>query len=381
MLEELDLWRELLDGRGALPRSWAGRLRRDLEIDAVAASTSMEGIPVTVEEVRQILSGTRPSTVSENDAELVRGYRDSMALALRRSDDPLFRWTPEVFLSLHDRVLAGRFDLSAGRIRSGVAFLADRATGERIFEAAPPQNVLGRLEQVCQSVSDTKHHPAELAAWLHIAIAGIHPFRDGNGRTARIVASLAMLRGGFKLPEFTSLEEWWGRHLGDYYASFKCLGQTFDPKVNVTDFMVAHVGAQLKQVRALDLREQVQRAVWTAIEDVLTLRSMPTRIANALWEAFFGRSVSSKYYRSLSDVSPATAANDLATCAATGLLAPQGGGRSRAYTCGNVLMPDIGRSLGLEVVGTDEQARSMITATVGKRIASSDIRAQLRARR
>jgi hypothetical protein len=51
------------------------------QVDAVAASTSMEGIPVTVEEVRQISRGTRPTSVSESDAELVRVYRDGMALA------------------------------------------------------------------------------------------------------------------------------------------------------------------------------------------------------------------------------------------------------------------------------------------------------------
>ena len=47
---ELDRWKAQLDYRGPVPRSWAGRLRRDLEAEAVAASTSMEGVPVTVEE-------------------------------------------------------------------------------------------------------------------------------------------------------------------------------------------------------------------------------------------------------------------------------------------------------------------------------------------
>ena len=45
---ELDRWRTQLDYRGPLPRAWAGRLQRDLEAEAVAASTSMEGVPVTV---------------------------------------------------------------------------------------------------------------------------------------------------------------------------------------------------------------------------------------------------------------------------------------------------------------------------------------------
>jgi Fic family protein len=50
-------------------------------------------------------------------------------------------------------------------------------------------------------------HPAIGAAWIHVAVAAIHPFKDGNGRASRVVASLAIYRGGFKLPEFTSLEE------------------------------------------------------------------------------------------------------------------------------------------------------------------------------
>lgn len=55
----LEALRATLDNRGVLPRRWLGRLRRDLEADAVAASTSMEGVPVTVDEVRRI-PGARP---------------------------------------------------------------------------------------------------------------------------------------------------------------------------------------------------------------------------------------------------------------------------------------------------------------------------------
>lgn len=67
---------------------------------------------------------------------------------------------------------------------------------------------------------------------------------DGNGRVARVAASLAMYRGGFKLPEFTSLEEWWGRHRADYYAAFRCLGDIFNPTADITPFLRAHMEAQ-----------------------------------------------------------------------------------------------------------------------------------------
>ncbi|MBI2202806.1 MAG: hypothetical protein HYU41_02975 [Candidatus Rokubacteria bacterium] len=76
LTSELDRWKSLLDYRGPFRRAWAGRLRRDLEAEAVAASTSMEGVPVTIEQVHHILVGDRPAETREQDAALVRGYRD-----------------------------------------------------------------------------------------------------------------------------------------------------------------------------------------------------------------------------------------------------------------------------------------------------------------
>ena len=89
---------------------------------------------------------------------------------------------------------------------------------------------------------------------MHIRLAGIHPFSDGNGRTARILASLAMYRGGYRSPEFTSLEEWWGGHVADYYRAFDCLGSEWADEVDVTPFVEAHIRAQVSQVEALSLQ-------------------------------------------------------------------------------------------------------------------------------
>lgn len=82
----------------------------------------------------------------------------------------------------------------------------------------------------------------------------------------------------------------------------------------------AHVEAQLHQVRALDVRERVQQQIWTALEEITLEVGLDRRVANALWDAFFGRDVSAGYYRALADVSAGTATRDLTTAAATGML-------------------------------------------------------------
>jgi len=369
---ELDAWRARLDNKGAFLRIWQGRLRRDLEAEAVAASTSMEGVPVTVEEVRRILAGDRPAEVSEADRSLVEGYRDAMGFVLRRADDPTYRWDRELLVGLHDRILAGNWGDGAGRLRSERRLVANNRTGEIVFEPPPADLLAGLVDEMCGLANLGFSHPAIAAAWVHIATAAIHPFRDGNGRTARVLSSLAMYRGGFRRREFTSLEEWWGGHLQDYYAAFLCLGREFRRDADVTQFIEAHVQAQVSQVRALDLRERVLRRIFTAMLELLDVAGFDNRVSNALWDAFFGSTVTAGYYRSVADVSPATATNDLLRAAAAGLLSAHGERRGRRYTASEALYERVATILGIRVAGPPEVVRAQITSEITNRIAQAD---------
>lgn len=348
-LERIEELRRALD-RGVLPRRWAGRLRRDLEAASTAASTAMEGVPVTVDEVRRILAGERPTTVSAEDARLVEGYRDAMSFVLRRADDPGFAWQSELILGIHDRVMGGSYASGAGRFRQGSVYLAIAGEGRAVYHPPDAQIVPQLVDELAAfaQVHASDVPPPALAALVHVRLAGIHPFSDGNGRTARVLASLAMYRGGFTRPEFTSLEEWWGAHRDDYYASFDCLGAVWSNDVDVTPFVESHVRAQRLQVDALSLRQATERTLWGVLEDIATEGlGMSPRVADALYDAFFGREVTNRYYRALSDVSVATASADLVRLEASGLLSASGAGRSRAYTGSAVLVTAVAAAAGL----------------------------------
>lgn len=369
LCEELDQWRLRIDYRGPLPRRWAGRLRKDLEAEAVAASTRMEGVPVTVHEVRRILAGDSPPEVRQEDRELVEGYREAMSFVLRRADDPSFRWTRELVVALHDRVLAGRHSEGAGRLRTErPAFIVNQLTGKQVFLPPPGEEVPTYVDQLCARMEGGHQHPAMAAAWAHVALAAVHPFRDGNGRTARVSASLAMYRGDFKRPEFTSLEEWWGRHLHDYYAAFECLGESFDPKVDVTPFLKAHIEAQLHQVRSLDARESVERQIWTALEELAEESNLEPRLSNALWDTFFDRQVTAGYYRSISDISPATATKDLSAAVSARLLKAEGHRRARRYLAHDSLFERVGEVLRVDIASPPDAARASIVSELSRRL-------------
>lgn len=373
LLEELNAWKGLLDHGRTLPRAWMGRLRRDLEAEAIAASTAMEGVAATVDEVRRILAGDHPPKVREEDRALVEGYRDAMSFVLRRADDPSFRWNRELIVALHDRVLAGRFADGAGRFRTGPAWVVRRESGEQVFQPPQSEEVPDLVDAACSRMEEGFEHPGVASAWIHLAIAAVHPFKDGNGRCSRVLASLAMYRGGYTRPEFTSLEEWWGRHIQDYYASFECLGRTFDPKADVTLFIRRHLEGQLRQVRALDLRERTQEQVWTVLEELAQDRGLPERAAHALWDAFFGREVTAGYYRGLAEVSAPTATNDLKGAVIAGLLEARGERKGRRYLPKPELYTEVGAALGVDSLPEDmASARNRIITVLSERMTYSE---------
>jgi Fic family protein len=239
-----------------------------------------------------------------------------------------------------------------------------------VYLPPPGEDVDALVEDAVSEMRSTGAHSAVAAAWAHVALAAIHPFGDGSGRSARILASLTMYRGGFKRREFTSLEEWWGHHLDDYYDLFTCLGSSWDPAAEVTPFVEGHLRAQVQQVRALDLRIRAEQHVWMAVEEASEDVGLDRRLANAMWDAFFGRDVTAGYYRSLTDVSPATATNDLNAAVASRLLASKGERRGRRYSAGERLYPAIAETLFIEI-DSAESSRDRIITELGRRLTMS----------
>lgn len=340
-----------LSRAGVAPRRWTGRLRRELQAGAIAASSWMEGVEVDADQTRRILAGDRPASVAALDVALVEGYRDAVAHGVAEVTRPGFAWSSGLMLDVHRIAMGASERAGAGRFRSGPVFVVGTA-GNVIYSAPTASAVPELVDEYCAWLNEHPDLPAPVAAAVsHATIAGIHPFSDGNGRTARILAMLAMVRGGFTIPEFTSLEEWWGAHLRSYYGAFACLGTQWAPEANVTRFVATHVRAQRRQVTALADRLAVERHVWTALEDIVIEDvGLPARATEAIFDAFLGRAITNRYYRGTTSVSVATATNDLRALELAGLLEARGEGRSREYVGTFRLLARVASAAGAPVL-------------------------------
>ncbi|MDO8428318.1 MAG: Fic family protein [Candidatus Diapherotrites archaeon] len=77
------------------------------------------------------------------------------------------------------------------------------------FETTPPQFVLTDIKNYFKEYIELnkKLHPLELAAWAHWKLVRIHPFQDGNGRTARIVMNHIMHKNGYGMLDIKTQEK------------------------------------------------------------------------------------------------------------------------------------------------------------------------------
>ena len=130
---------------------------------------------------------------------------------------------------------------------------------------------------------DAQVHVAVRAAMAHLHLVSVHPFRDGNGRMARILQSLVLAREGLLAPEFVSIEEYFGRNTDAYYATIqKVQGGSYQPDRNAAPWVRFCVQAHLEQARRR--LEQIVAAGtrWSFLEKLVEQRNWPDRLVVAL---------------------------------------------------------------------------------------------------
>jgi Fic family protein len=332
-LSELDTLRAALAGQSGLPSPWLGSLRRVLSATSVASSASIEGYVVDDEEALAIVSGRARASAENDDQLAVECYSRAMEHVGVMALDAGFRWSPRAVLDLHFDACSFQRDKDPGRWRS-TPIGVTRPDGRPLYEAPAAELVPELMREVVAWLENGDHdaHAVLRAAMAHLHVVSVHPFRDGNGRVARIVQSLVLAREGLLTPEFASIEEYLGANTSSYYAVLEHVqGGRYQPERDASEWVEFCIDAHLVQARRrLDqLREAAAR--WTLLEELVEANRWPDRFVIALEQSLIGGTDRSTYAQE-ANISLPTASNDFRRLVDTGLLERHGSGRATRYS-------------------------------------------------
>lgn len=329
---ELRRLRKRLEGQTTEPMRWIGSLRRHVRAAAISSSTSIEGFTVSPEEAMELTDHRAARADDDENRQAVACYARAMDHVGAMAADPGFRWLDRVILDLHFDACYFQRDKEPGLWREGPIGVTG-SDGSLEFRGPPAEEVPALMAEVVAWLQQEEPGIDDVvrAAMAHLNVISVHPFRDGNGRIARIVQSLVLARDGARSPEFFSIEEYLGAHTQDYYAALrKVQAGSYQPTRDATPWVEFCVEAHLAQAQQrLDQIEQAA-ARWNRLEALIEERAWPDRLIIALEQSLVGRTDRTQYGRE-AEVSSVTASNDLRRLVDAGLLRQQGRGPSTTY--------------------------------------------------
>jgi Fic family protein len=336
VLAEIQDFRVRLRHNSITPRRWQGKLRRNLLAKAIQGSNSIEGYNVNDDDAVAAVEDDDPFDAAPKDWIEVRGYRSAMSYVLQLADDPHFALDESLLRSLHYMLLQHDLSKSPSRYRRGPIFVRDDERDETVYEGPDFELVPELMSELAttlrQSPTGNAEPPFVRAAMAHLNLVMIHPFRDGNGRMARVLQTLVLARDSIVSPEFSSIEEFLGRNTPAYYAVLAEVGAgAWHPERDALPWVRFNLRAHHIQAQTVLQRIDEARLLFRSLDDLVLTRGLPERMVDPLFDAATGlRVVRSSYERS-TGVEHRTASRDLQVLSDQGLLIPVGEKRGRWY--------------------------------------------------
>jgi len=336
VLLELDEMRSDLRMRLRSKPHGEGQLRRSLFAAAIQGSNTIENITISSSDARALVEHAPMSAeTSEETRQAVIGYRDAMAYVRQTPLIDFFEYSETLLSTVHFMITKHRPAKWPGRYRTGGIFVTSADPLEPAYTGPDPELVPGLMRELIEWLRDGDlDAPAYArAAMAHLNIVGIHPWRDGNGRTARAVHTLVLARTEELAPEFSSIEEWLGEKINtvQYYEALQSAQNgRFQPERDAHSWLRFVLAAHHRQAQRVKRRYEWTVRMWTDLARLAEDRGLPERTVSALYAAAAGELRRTTYQQD-EGLSRDQAIRDIQALTRAGLLTPRGNAVARVY--------------------------------------------------
>ncbi len=215
--------KRVLCNSAILPPVTRNRFRKNSKKKRTYSSNKIEGNPLSEEQANDVIEADPHRHFLKPEQE-IRNYFMAIEL-LEKKLSKRAPFSTELILEVQALVEKGASREKIGlrsQMPPGYLFAVyDSETGNA--EYIPPEysDVPALLDELVEYVNTTDDHPLIIAAVVHYQMVTIHPFEDGNGRTARLLSGYVLDMKGYGFNGFGSLEEYFAYDTDEYYKSLQ----------------------------------------------------------------------------------------------------------------------------------------------------------------
>ena len=204
-----------------IPINLSNKFRKNTKKRSSYASNKIEGNPLTYEQADAAIEAKNRHFLKPEQE--IRNYYLALELLEKKLEnkEPL---SLKLLLEVQKQICEGESKEKIGlrgAMPPGVLFSVWNNDGTPAYIPPEYSEVPTLLDELLKYINDSDDHPLIKAAVIHYQLVTIHPFEDGNGRTARIISSYYLSLNGYGFKNVGSLEEYMSYNIDEYYDSLQ----------------------------------------------------------------------------------------------------------------------------------------------------------------
>lgn len=247
-----------------LSEQWLAEMQNRALILEAHHTTHIEGTQLTLEQSELLLSGHEVAMVNPDDTQELLNYRDAFNLVAGYLGDggPITEvLVREIHKQLVKNVRGGK--AAPGEYRKIPNFVVNSKTKEVIYEPPSAGEVPRLMAELIEWINLEKDiHPVLAAAVAQFQLVHIHPYLDGNGRSARLLSTLCLYKDGYDFKRLFTISEYYDRDRPAYYKAIQGVRDNNMDMTGWLEYFTQGLAVQMKEI--CELGETVIRL------DVLT---------------------------------------------------------------------------------------------------------------
>jgi len=249
-LLEIERARGFLDA-AKLKEEWIKDMQSEALILEAHHSTHIEGTQLTLSQAKRILTGKSVKGVRKDDRQELLNYKMAMDFVSEYLGKKL-KITENLIKKIHEilvkNVRGGT--LEPGFFRKVQNYVVNSLTREVIYVPPPPSDVPQLMKEFVEWLNKEKEiSPILMSGISQYQFVHIHPFLDGNGRTARVLCTLILYQNGYDFKKLFSLSEYYDKDRPEYYDAIQSVRESDMDMTGWLEYFTEGLKNQLIEVK------------------------------------------------------------------------------------------------------------------------------------